>query len=157
VSKLLELEEIKAMVGVLQQKIEALEPKKWEPKGGRFTITNASNVSNTPALKNSHEVAGFGAGYDNREAAEKARDAMLIHNRLLAYVDEFGGDWEADFNGATHENCYVLYYAQGKTWEVGGQFMVAMAGTVYMSRECAEGLAAKLNSGEVVLCKITNF
>jgi hypothetical protein len=151
------LEEIKAMVGVLQQKIEALEPKKWEPKGGRFTITNASNVSNTPALKNSHEVAGFGAGYDNREAAEKARDAMLIHNRLLAYVDEFGGDWEADWGDLKKNKYYVQYYAQGKTWEVGGRVRVCVGGTVYMSRECAEGLVAKLNSGEVVLCKITNF
>ena len=151
------LEELKAMVGVLQQKIEALEPKKWEPKGGRFTITNASNVSNTPALKNSHEVAGFGAGYDNREAAEKARDAMLIHNRLLAYVDEFGGDWEADWKDLKQNNYYVQYLNHGKTWEVDSQCTVCVSGTVYMSRECAEGLVAKLNSGEVVLCKITNF
>ena len=88
------LEELKVMVAVLQQKIEDLEkPKKWEPRGGRFTITNAAWVGNTPALKNSEEIAGFGTGYGNRGSAEKARDAMRTHNRLLAYVDEFGGDW----------------------------------------------------------------
>jgi len=151
------LEEIKAMVGVLQQKIEALEPKKWEPKGGRFTITNASNVSNTPALKNSHEVAGFGAGYDNREAAEKARDAMLIHNRLLAYVDEFGGDWVADWHNSNQSKSTISYSYCTNRWCMQDVTVCSVVGSVYMSRECAKGLVAKLELGEVVLCKITNF
>ena len=79
------------------------------------------------------------------------RAHLSTYTRLLQYVKEFGGDWEADFNGATHENCYVLYYAKSKRWEARGAIMVATAGTVYMSRECAEGLRDKLNSGEVVL------
>ena len=151
------LEELKAMVAVLQQKIEALEPKKWEPKGGRFTITNASNVSNTPALKNSHTVAGFGAGYDNREAAEKARDIMLIHNRLLAYVDEFGGDWVADWSLVSQNKYCITYDKLQLQWEVDCNYRTCFLGAVYMSEECAKGLVAKLESGEVVLCKITNF
>tara|TARA_B110000971_G_scaffold152442_1_gene155656 strand:+ start:205 stop:669 length:465 start_codon:yes stop_codon:yes gene_type:complete len=151
------LEELKATAAKLQQQIYDLEIKKWEPKGGRFTITNASWVSNSPALKGSHAVAGFGAGYDNREAAEKARDIMLIHNRLLAYVDEFGGDWVADWSLVSQNKYCITYDKLQLQWEVDCNYRTCFLGAVYMSEECAKGLVAKLESGEVVLCKITNF
>ena len=146
-----QLEELKATAVKLQQQIEELEkPKQWEPRGGRFTINSASVVGNTPTLKNSLEVAGFGMGYDNREAAEKASHAMRTHNRLLAYVDEFGGDWEADW-GDNQNNYYVYYAHLRMVWSATMSSTVCASGTVYMSKDCAEGLVAKLNSGEVVL------
>ena len=146
------LEELKAMVSVLQRKIEALEkPKQWEPRGGRFTITNAAMVSNTPALKDSVEIAGFGTGYDNRASADIARDVMRTHNRLLAYVDEFGGDWEADWSFVSQNKYCITYDKLQLQWEVEYKYRTYCLGAVYMSKECAEGLVTKLESGEVVL------
>ena len=119
------LEELKAMVSVLQRKIEALEkPKQWEPrKFSKFADTVA------------------------------AACAMNTQSRLLAYVDEFGGDWEADWEAWKQEKCYVCLNSPeiSQKWKWSRAFNTCMGGTVYMSRDCAEGLAAKLNSGEVVL------
>ena len=147
-----ELEELKATAVKLQQQIEALEkPKQWEPRGGRFTITNAAMVSNTPALKDSVEIAGFGTGYDNRASAEKASAAMRTHNRLLAYVDEFGGDWEADWENSEQLKYSVMYGYISKLWNRDFSQRSCTSGAVYMSKDCAAGLVDKLNSGEVVL------
>jgi len=130
------LEQLKAMVSVLQRKIEALEkPKQWEPRGNyRIKMSR----EDTPTML-------------TIEAAEKASSAMRTHNRLLAYVDEFGGNWEADWEDNLELNYCVQYSNHSKKWGVDGRYMACVSGTVYMSRECAEGLAAKLNSGEVVL------
>jgi hypothetical protein len=73
------------------------------------------------------------------------------YTRLLQYVKEFGGDWEANWKDHIHLNYYVQYSNHRKKWEVGGRYMECISGTVHMSKECAEGLRDKLNSGEVVL------
>ena len=148
-SKLLELEELKATAVKLQQQIEALEKsKQWEPRSGGYWVCAWGDVlGGDPVARTSK----FGAERQTAKAAEKASAAMRTHNRLLAYVDEFGGDWEADWGDLKKNKYYVQYYAQGKTWEVGGRVRVCVGGTVYMSRECAEGLVVKLKSGEVVL------
>lgn len=135
-----QIEELKTTAAIhlkvadkLQQQIEALDkPKQWEPRGGAY-------------------------GYDmvvrrrTKEAAEKASAEMRTHNRLLAYVDEFGGDWEADWavNGKAK---YSLYYDyDSRRWHVDTNHVCCVSGAVYMSQECALGLERKLNSGEVAL------
>ena len=79
------------------------------------------------------------------------RAHISTYTRLLQYVKEFGGDWEADWKDHIHLNYCVQYSNHSKKWGVDGRYMARVSGTVYMSKECAEGLVAKLNSGEVVL------
>jgi hypothetical protein len=79
------------------------------------------------------------------------RAHLSTYTRLLQYVKEFGGGWRSDWKDHSQINYCVQYSNHDNTWEVDGRCTVCVSGTVYMSRECAEGLAAKLNSGEVVL------
>ena len=143
-----QLEELKATAAKLQKQIEELEkPKQWEPRGGGYWISCKGIVDNASPVIN---AARFGTERLTQEAAEKASAAMRTHNRLLAYVDEFGGDWEADWSDNQH-NYYVYYNHLRMAWSATMSSTVCASGTVYMSRDCAEGLVAKLNSGEVVL------
>lgn len=80
------------------------------------------------------------------------RDHISTYTLLLKYVKEFGGDWEADWENLNQEKCYVYYgHNSGNRWHYSNPLKTRISGTIYMSKECAEGLAAKLNSGEVVL------
>ena len=82
------------------------------------------------------------------------RAHISTYTLLLKYVKEFGGDWEADWSDSSQGNYYV--YCNGRNspnkWDSyysdGNE---RYSGTVYMSRDCAKGLVAKLNSGEVTL------
>ena len=143
-----ELEKLKATAAKLQQQIEALEKlKQWEPRGGDWWVAVSGNIfsgGTSPVEINN------GAVRRTIEAAEKASAAMRTHNRLLAYVDEFGGDWEADWSDNQH-NYYVHYAHLRMVWSATMSSTVCASGTVYMSKDCADGLVAKLNSGEVVL------
>ena len=145
-----QLEELKATAVELQRQIEALEkPEQWEPRGGDWWVSVSGNIFSGGT---SPVEIKFGAVRRTIEAAEKASAAMRTHNRLLAYVDEFGGDWEADWEGKNrHRNYCVQYSNLLKTWDVAGRYTVRVSGAVYMSKDCAEGLADKLNSGEVRL------
>ena len=143
------LEELKAMVSVLQKKIEALEkPKQWEPKGGDWWV-DTSGIARE--YESSPCTIKFGVERQTAEAAEKASAAMRTHNRLLAYVDEFGGDWEADWENYEQLKYSVMYGYVSKLWKRDFSQTLCTNSTVYMSKDCSEGLVAKLNSGEVVL------
>ena len=129
-----QLEELKATAVKLQQQIEALEkPKQWEPRGGEY-------IASTYARRRATELA-----------AEKASAAIRTHNRLLAYVDEFGGDWQADWEDHEQPKYSVYYSYKISAWSPAYNYRSCTSGTVYMSQHCAIGLYAKLNSGEVVL------
>ena len=79
------------------------------------------------------------------------RAHISTYTLLLKYVKEFGGNWEADWEGKScHQNYCVQYFNHGKTWDVG-RHTVRVSGAVYMSKDCAQDLADKLNSGEVLL------
>ena len=130
-----QLEELKATAVKLQQQIAELEkPKQWEPRGGKY-------------------ITGHYVRRATESAAEKANAAMHTYNRLLAYVDEFGGDWEADRGLLCYkQNKYYIVYDNPKgEWCIDHHHRACSAGAVYMSEECAKDLAAKLNSGEVTL------
>ena len=149
-----ELEELKATAAKLQQQIEALEkPKQWEPRGGGYWVCGWGNVFHSPERDTcapTRRTSKFGVERQTAEAAEKASDAMRTHNRLLAYVDEFGGDWEAYWSD-NHKNYCVCYAHLRMVWSATMSITTCTGGTVYMSKDCADGLVAKLNSGEVVL------
>jgi hypothetical protein len=110
------------------------KPKQWEPRGEFYALHHSLPTSTV-------------------EAAAKATTNIRTHNRLLAYVDEFGGDWEADWENRSQEKCCVnySYSVNDRVWEWNNNYSVCTSGTVYMSRDCAKDLVAKLNSGEVVL------
>jgi hypothetical protein len=125
------------------------KPKQWEPRGGYHAVL--SSGFNLPLAVITAEQRKFGIVRHTREEAEKARDAMRTHNRLLAYVDEFGGDWEADWSFKPQDKYYIVYDSFNHDWVLADTYRAHSLGAVYMSQECAEGLIAKLESGEVVL------
>ena len=144
-----QLEKLKATAAKLQQQIEELEkPKQWEPMGGPYDVRG--NGATALVLRSTASFAEFGVERQTAEAAEKASAVMRTHNRLLAYVDEFGGEWEADWSD-NHKNYYVCYAHLRMVWSATMSITTCTGGTVYMSKSCAEGLVAKLKSGEVVL------
>ena len=146
-----QLEELKAAAVKLQQQIAELEkPKQWQPRGGPYDV-RGNGVTAKGLGASIASYAEFGTERQTTEAAEKASAAMRTHNRLLAYVDEFGGAWEADWED-TEQLKYSVYYAYiNKLWRRDYSHTLCTSGTVYMSKDCAQGLVAKLNSGEVVL------
>jgi hypothetical protein len=125
--------ELRKSLAELDELMAALEkPKKWEPRGGYYRSIHNTERSTVAA-------------------DAKARDAMRTHNRLLAYVDEFGGDWVADWSDRWQRKFTVLRTHETKKWAKESWGMQETLGTVYMSKACAEGLVAKLESGEVLL------
>ena len=128
-----QIKELKATAVKLQQQIEALEkPKQWEPRGEFYALHHSLPTSTV-------------------EAAAKATTNIRTHNRLLAYVKEFDYFWEADWKNIHQEKGYVYYNYSSRRWSAESWVSRCCGGTVYMSEECAKDLAAKLNSGEVIL------
>ena len=116
-----QIEELKATAVKLQQQIEALE----KPKQWKPTVS--------------------------LDWVERAH--ISTYTLLLKYVKEFGGDWEANWEDWEQGKCYVCFnnHQLGQKWKWYRTFNTCMGGTVYMSQDCAKDLAAKLNSGEVIL------
>ena len=79
------------------------------------------------------------------------RAHVSAYTRLLQYVKEFGGYWEADWEDTEQLKYSVCYAYVGKLWKRDFSHTLRTESTVYMSRDCSEGLVAKLNSGEVTL------
>ena len=127
---------------------------RWKPQSGEWYVKTSGKVSMGEPTK---RTQFFGVERQTEEEAEYAARQMRIHNRLLAYVAEFDKkDWRADWTNADQDK-YFVYYNYGineydineycTDWHV----TVCLTGIVYMSKECAEELCRKLNSGEVVL------
>jgi hypothetical protein len=127
----------------------APKPKQWEPRGGYHAVLSSGVL--IPLSAATAEQRRFGSVRYTQEEAEKARDSMRTHNRLLAYVDEFGGDWVADWSFKPQEKYYIIYDSFNHDWVLVSTYRAISVGAVYMSQECGEGLIAKLESGEVVL------
>jgi hypothetical protein len=146
-----EISDMKVALASLEAKAKALEtPKQWEPRGGDWSIQSNGLVKHTHGNRGLLHKE-FGEMRLTKEAAHKARDAMRTHNRLLAYVDEFGGDWEADWSDRWQRKFTVLRCHETKQWAKESWGMQETLGTVYMSLDCAEGLVFKLEVGEVLL------
>ena len=125
------------------------EPKvvQWQPqRGDYFVAVHGGIVADKPT----QQAREFGSVRPTEELAEKARDAMRIHNRLLAYTHEFAPDYEPDWK-STVMKAYVTYDHELKEWYLYHDMFCESPGTVYMPEEVAESLVEKLNRGEVVL------
>jgi len=134
--------------------IEPPKPKnKWIPGGGNWKVDGEGDVifDDFPY----EEDLDFGTYFASEEQAEKARDAMRKHNRLLAYVAEHYDEFEKSGinkaeNGKAH---YVYFCSMQKKWLTGrgrGSYGI-IPGMVFMPSAIAEELAEKLNNGEVEL------
>ena len=77
--------------------------------------------------------------------------ALRTYRRLAAYVREYGGDWQADWEDRRQSKYYVYYNYLTVAWCMHQSFSSTIGGTIYMSRECAVNLVVKLKTGEVVL------
>ena len=124
------------------------KPKQWEPCSGVYWVMNSGSIFYGSS---GHVERMFGTVRHTEEAAKKASAAMRTHNRLLAYVYEFGGDWEADWSDSAQEKGYVYYNYSSRRWSAESGVYRCCGGAVYMSQACAKDLVAKLNSGEVTL------
>lgn len=121
--------------------------ERWEPQDGYYLVDHEGEAIDTLPSTSS---TNFGLVYKTMEAAEKARDKMRKHNRLLAYVDESDPTLDLKFKDYG-ENYYICYGHKTKTYSSVFSQIYEVMGAVYMSKEVAEELCRKLNSGEVVL------
>ena len=122
---------------------------RWKPQSGEWYVETSGKISIGCSKK---RTQFFGVERQTEEEAEYAARQMRIHNRLLAYVAEFDKDWKADWTNNIYQHKYFIYfdYATNEYREWYHK-TTSYIGTVYMSKECAEELCRKLNSGEVVL------
>ena len=136
------LEELRKQAAELDEEIKKLEAVKvWDPVVGDWFICADGVIHNGSSTKLYNR---FGTERQSREQAEKARDKMRVFNRLLAYVDEFSNSSE----------CNYYYIATDKNgeydWHRCESMNISLC-TIYMPKQVAIDLCAKLNSGEVVL------
>jgi hypothetical protein len=122
--------------------------KAWEPEGGEWFVSNLGEVKEWPSL---HSCAVFGGERKTKEQAEKACAAMRIHNRLLAYRDEFDPGYEPAWNDPDDVKCCIFYDHDKEVYLYSIYFGYDIQGAVFMSEPYAKALVKKLNSGEVVL------
>ena len=137
----------------LEETINAMpdEPKtveKWEPKAGDWFVSGDGNVSRQNTRE---DFARFGTEYQTKEAAEKARDAMRAHNRLLAWLSENDDGWVADWGDTSNIKYYVFYKHQTNKWDILSNSGYRTPGIVYMSHENAKKLCKLLNDGTIKL------
>ena len=122
--------------------IEAPKPKKWEPKGGDWTIHGNGDLLECA----DPEYTENGHAYDTKEAAEWAAAKIRKYARQLAYVHEHAPGYVVPPIG---EEAWFVYENRVGDFFVSSDIHARDISTVYMPREVAQDLARKLNSGEV--------
>jgi hypothetical protein len=130
--------------------IEPPKPKveKWQPKGGQWYVQQDGEIRNQ---KSTNYPRQFGMSYPTIKHAEKARDAMRVHNRLLAWLSENDDGWVSDWEDTYTLKSYVFYNSKKREWQASHLQYVPVIGAVYMSKENAEKLCKLLNEGVVEL------
>jgi hypothetical protein len=108
------------------------KPNQWKPSGGSHRST-------------------IKVGRNSALALVEAEEMLYFYDKLLKYVNEFGGNWVADWNDDSQYKFFILWDNSIGDWSYGQVSKACVAGAVYMSQQCAKGLIAKLKSGEVVL------
>ena len=128
--------------------------EKWQPKGGEYFIGINGRIVEVDDDWTSEGPINFGMVYPTKESAEKARDAMRTHNRLLAWLAENDDGWVADWNDNVQAKCHV-YLGCDPEEEVPYSFSINWEckdlSTVYMSEKNARKLCELLNKGVVEL------
>lgn len=135
------------------EKVEPDETEvvKWEPTDGRWSCP-AVNEPPAPihsAIPGYDEVRAAGLLRPTEESADKAGAMIRSYSRLLAYVGEHKGDWEADWSDFNQPK-WMVYQLYGGHWTaMGAATELPVLGTVYMPEHVAKELADRLNKGEV--------
>jgi hypothetical protein len=144
-------EQYQALLNGESVTIEPPKPKveKWQPKGGSWCLTTYGYI--VQGSDDYSEIDNFGMRYPTKESAEKARDAMRVHNRLLACLSENDDGWVADWEDERQEKCYLYFNHYDNDWEFAWAIAHQQLGTVYMSQQNAEKLCNLLNEGVVEL------
>ena len=113
---------------------EPPRPKEWEPKNYLFWTTHVTVAANEGPTRFNAKVA-----------------KVKAYVKLLAYVEEFGGGWVADWSDAEQFKSTVYFSHEDGEWYTSMATIYRYPNTVFMSIDCCRGLVNKLNSGEVVL------
>lgn len=141
--------EIKKETMALEEEEQAKNKvKQWEPQGGDWYINSLGRVKQGASMANSQLL---GVERPTQELAERAAREMRIHNRLLAYRDEFCPEYEPDWANHTHSKFRLQYGHAQKKFFVDENTYLEVFGAVYFPQAIAVQLVEKLNSGEVVL------
>jgi hypothetical protein len=124
------------------------EIEKWQPKSGEWFVAGEGSV-----IRHSSQVGftNFGTEYPTKEAAEKARDTMRVHNRLLAWLAENDDGWVADWDDDSQAKWFVFYNPRDGRCRSGANSFTKGLGAVYMSQQNAEKLCNLLNEGGIDL------
>ena len=128
------------------------QPTEWEPRGGEWYVRSSGDIQE---FYTDDDSRLFGTEYKTKKQAKWARDKMRSFNRLLAYVAEFdvdknGKQWEANWDDEKQKKYFISYNNILKEWVCDSSSWNDKL-SCYMSKQCAIDLAAKLNSGEVIL------
>lgn len=91
--KLAKAAELEALAAKLRAEVEADRVKKWEPKGGAFTIMGDGACSFVDSV---YGYKVFGVERNNEKQAEKDASRMRKFNRLLCWMIEQGWDGELE-------------------------------------------------------------
>ena len=128
------------------------EIEKWQPKGGKWFVNIFGKVATVPWTLDS-DVYDFGMAYPTKEAAEKARDAIRIHNRLITWLAENDDGWVADWSNSGQDKYYVYSKCtpEGEVCDFSADYGFKDISKIYMSRENAITLCKLLNEGVVEL------
>ncbi len=96
----------------LDAEIEAVE--QWKPKGAYYINDKGkafSFIDITSCCSSSRKMMrDFGNCYLNKEDAEIASKDDRLRNLIRCYVNDYKGDWVADFNDDKQDK-YYLYYS----------------------------------------------
>src|SRR5690554_1528690 len=141
------IQELEDKVAELKAQYEAEQKMvRWEPKGGNWTLYPSISSASLAASMDKWRLGGLER--DNEEQAKRAAIKLRKYARLLAWVDEYGGVKEFKLNKSNHT---IYYDYKDKEFRVTALTYMQDITGVYMTKEQAELLAEKLNSGEVVL------
>jgi len=124
------------------------KPKQWEPKGGDYCVTSNGKIGKEASLL---EFREFGTERKTEEEAEVARDAMQVHNRLLAWVAENDKEWKVNWADIQQVKYYIFHSVKSGEYTYGTTQYAEDLGTVYMSKSAAKKLVYLLNTKIVIL------
>ena len=146
-NKLQRIEEMEKQLAALRAEVEQeAKPKRWEPKGGDFIYGSAGSHGFTTS-----KTRDFGVERQTKEQAEADYKLARAYNRLLAYKAEFDADFVPDFGNSSQGNYFVFFDHNNGQYKIGCDMVCQDICKVYFSKQAAQDLCDKLNSGEVVL------
>ena len=141
--------ELNGKIYILKEDVkENKTPEKWNPKPGDFYIGCEGDVYESDSTEPERM---FGIERQTEELAKRASKEMRIHNRLLAYRDEFCPDYTPDWSDKKEEKYSVSYCHDYNVYKTCSYNYMRILGAVWFTKEEATELVKKLNSGEVTL------